>query len=709
MSKWMVSAKKADFDGIAARFGIRNITSRLIANRLITSNELAPQQCNDRTIGAYLNGDLSMMGDPHGLADIEKGAAVMLDRIRSGAKIRVIGDYDVDGICSSYILVSGLRLFGGNVDCVLPDRIKDGYGLSVKLVDQALEDGIDTIITCDNGIAAYEQIRHAKAKGMTVVVTDHHEIPFEDGSDGAKKEILPPADAVIDPKRAEGSCSFKEICGAVVAYKFLQVMAEASGKASDAEEPDCFGKRDLADHDSTCKKDTGMNEEPWKPETGELQDFFTQMLIFAGIATVCDVMELRDENRIIVRKSLELMPQCTNKGLRALINVTGLDAGNMNCYHYGFVIGPCLNATGRLDLAGRALSLFFTEDESEAALIAGDLKDLNDSRKDMTRQGVDKASEFVEKSCRDGKLHKVLVIYLPDVHESIAGIIAGRIKERYYRPTIVLTDAAEGTGDATCAATEDVTDVTGCVDAEKGTGDAMHTAQEDTAEDTESAAVEGTGNESCAATEDAASDSRATGPRKMLKGSGRSIEGYDMFLELSSCKDLFTKFGGHKMAAGLSLPLANLEELRRRLNESCSLTDEDFEPVLHLDMQLPFKAIDMDLVREFSRLEPFGNGNGKPVFAQREVALLSGRILGKNQNVGKYRITDESGIIYDMMYFGDMSGWHGFLNERFGSARVKELYDGRSDGSMRIKIAYYPDINSYQGRESLQLVMSDFS
>ena len=705
MSKWMVSAKKADFDGIAARFGIRNITARLIANRLITSNELAPQQCNDRTIGAYLNGDLSMMGDPHGLADIEKGAAVMLDRIRSGARIRVIGDYDVDGICSSYILVSGLRLFGGSVDCVLPDRIKDGYGLSVKLVDQAMEDGIDTIITCDNGIAAFEQIRHAKDKGMTVVVTDHHEIPFEDGSDGAKKEILPPADAVIDPKRAEGRCSFKEICGAVVAYKFLQVMAEAAGKAPDAEGQDYFGKRDFADNDSPGKKDAGTQEEPGKPDAGELQDFFTQMLIFAGIATVCDVMELRDENRIIVRKSLELMPQCRNKGLRALINVTGLDACNMNCYHYGFVIGPCLNATGRLDLAGRALSLFFTEDESEAALIAGDLKDLNDSRKDMTRQGVDKASELVEKSCKDGKLPKVLVIYLPDVHESIAGIIAGRIKERYYRPTIVLTDAAEGAGGAAHTAPEDADDDTAAA-ASEGAGDVAHTALENAADYTV-AEAEGAGD----AVDDieSAANSQATGIQKMLKGSGRSIEGYDMFLELSACKDLFTKFGGHKMAAGLSLPLANLEELRRRLNESCSLTDEDFVPVLHLDMQLPFKAIDMDLVREFSKLEPFGNGNGKPIFAQREVALLSGRILGKNQNVGKYRITDESGIIYDMMYFGDMSGWHGFLNERFGSDRVKELYDGRSDGSMRIKIAYYPDINSYQGRESLQLVMSDFS
>jgi single-stranded-DNA-specific exonuclease len=632
----MVAAKKADFDAIAERFGIRNITARLIANRLITARELSGEQCNERTIDAYLNGDESMLGDPHGLADIEKGAGIILERIRSGARIRVIGDYDVDGICSSFILVSGLRLFGADVDYRLPDRVKDGYGLSVKLVDEALDAGIDTIITCDNGIAAYDQIQHARQKGMTVVVTDHHEVPFEtasegtdtgnDGSDGSmalegsRKEILPPANAVIDPKRKDDSSPFREICGAVVAYKFLQVLADQSALVSEAEGN--FGG--------------GASGFPTKEE---LTDFFSEMLIFAGIATVCDVMELRDENRIIVRKSLELISGCRNRGLKALINVTGLDARAMSCYQYGFVIGPCLNATGRLDLASRALSLFFTEDENEAAAIAQDLKDLNDSRKDLTRQGVDSASRLVLDSSGEGGLPKVLVIYLPEAHESIAGIIAGRIKEKFYRPTIVLTDAGDGG----------------------------------------------------------------------IKGSGRSIECYDMFEELSKCKDLFTKFGGHKMAAGLSLPRENLEELRRRLCDNCALTDEDFIPVLHLDMQMPFKAIDMDLVREFARLEPFGNGNPKPLFAQKDVRLLSGRILGRNQNVGKYRISDESGIIYDMMYFGDIPKWHEFLRERFGDDRVRDLYEGYTDGSMRIMIAYYPDINSYQGRESLQLVMSDYS
>lgn len=624
MAKWMVAAKKADFDKIAQKFGIRNITARLIANRLITSRETADAECNERTIEAYLNGDESMLNDPLGLFDIVKGADVILDRIRKGARIRVIGDYDVDGICSSFILISGLRLFGADVDCVLPDRVRDGYGLSIKLVDEAIRDGIDTIITCDNGIAAYEQISHARDKGMTVVVTDHHEVPFEESIDGTRREILPPADAVIDPKRSEGSYSFREICGAVVAYKFLQVMAIRDGRDPDGDRA--------------------------------VRDFFTQMLIFAGIATVCDVMELRDENRIIVRRSLELMPLCTNKGLRALINVTGLDARSMNCYHYGFVIGPCLNATGRLDLATRALSLFFAEDENEAAIIAEDLKNLNDSRKDMTRQGVDKAVEMVEKSCDGGAVPKVLVIYLPQVHESIAGIIAGRIKEKYYRPTIVLTDLAG-----------------------------------------EEQGSDGTGSE-----ED---DNKCA----MIKGSGRSIESYDMFEELSKVKHLFTKFGGHKMAAGLSLPKENLDELIRSLNNNCTLTDEDFVPVLHLDMQLPFRELSMDLVREFERLEPFGNGNVRPVFAQREVALLTGRILGKSSNVGKYRVCDESGAAYDMMYFGDMGKWHDFLSDKFGEESVRELYNGRSDGQMKIKIAYYPDINSYNGRMSLQIVMNDFS
>ncbi|MBQ3796360.1 MAG: single-stranded-DNA-specific exonuclease RecJ [Butyrivibrio sp.] len=616
MSKWMIANKKADFGRLSSKFGIRDITARLIANRLITKRENEALECSDEAVEAYLNGGMDALHDPKLMADMEKGAGVMLDRIKSEAKIRVIGDYDVDGICSSYILVSGLRLLGADVDCVLPDRVKDGYGLSIKLVDDAIEAGVDTIITCDNGIAAYDQVKHAKEKGMTVVVTDHHEVPFEIADDGEKSEVLPPADAVIDPKRRDGDYPFSEICGAVVAYKFLQVLTKV------AESDEAF---DISSYN-------------FSEDIESLDEFFSEMLIFAGIATVCDVMELKDENRVIVKKSLSLIESTRNKGLRAIIHVNSLDESRISCYHYGFVIGPCLNATGRLDLATRALSLFFCEDENEAARIAGDLKGLNDSRKDMTKLGVDAAISYVEGMCRESGLPKVLVIYLPEVHESIAGIIAGKVKEKYYRPTFVLTKASDGGA----------------------------------------------------------------------KGSGRSIEKYDMYEELSSCKELFTKYGGHKMAAGLSLPEENIEILRRKLNENCTLEGNDFEPVLHIDMVMPLKYADMELVREFEKLEPFGNGNSKPVFAQRDVVLLSGRIMGKNRNCGKYRISDEQGKMYEMVYFGDIDKWHQALADRYGQKAVDDLYDYNKDGEMKVNIAYYPDINSFQGRESLQIVMNDF-
>ena len=602
----MIASKKPEsgsFDDMAERFGIRNITARLMANRGVTNDEAAE---------AFLNGGKEMMRDPSTLADIKKGAELMLQEIEKGSKIRVIGDYDVDGICSSFILIKGLGLFGADADYVLPDRVKDGYGLSIKLVDQAISDGRDMIITCDNGIAAFDQVAHAREKGIKVIVTDHHEVPFEKSEDGDvqdideenKKELLPPADAVIDPKRKDGDCSFKEICGAVVAYKFLQVMAVISG-------------RDKED---------------------AIQKFFDDMLVFAGIATVCDVMELKDENRIIVRESLKRIADTDNVGLRALINVTELDPHQISAFHYGFVIGPCLNASGRLDLASRALELFLEEDFSEAVIKAGTLKDMNESRKTLTRQGTDMAMSIIEERIEKTGLPKVIVVYLKDGEESIVGIIAGRIKERYYRPTIVVTDAADGG----------------------------------------------------------------------VKGSGRSIEGYDMFKGLSECRELFSKFGGHKMAAGLSLPLENLEELDRRLNENCSLSDEDFEPVIHLDMELPFAYADMDLVREFKKLEPFGNGNSKPLFGLRKVRLYSGRVLGKNNNCGKYSVSDDGSRKYDMMYFGDMDKWHGFLSEKYGEKALEDLYAGRGNGEIVVTIAYYPDINSYMGKENLQMIMSDY-
>ncbi len=598
MSKWMVSMKKSDFDATAEKFGIKNITARLLTNRGLLSDE---------EIEKFLHGDVSMMYDPHLLADVDKGTEIIAGEIASKTPMRVIGDYDVDGICSSYILVRGISLMGGDVDYVLPDRVKDGYGLSVKLVDEAHAAGRDVIITCDNGIAAADQISHAGEMGMTVVVTDHHEVPFEicDDASGGKREILPPAAAVIDPKRKDDGSSFKEICGAVVAYKFLQVLSEKLGVSDEQ----------------------------------AVKDFFGEMLIFAGLATVCDVMELKDENRIIVRESLKRISNTSNKGLRALINVNGLDKDNLSAYHYGFVIGPCLNATGRLDLASRALKLFLEEDESKAALIAGDLKAMNDSRKTLTLEGVEKASEIIDSEAREKGLPKVIVAYLPDSHESIAGIVAGRIKEKYYRPTIILTRADDGG----------------------------------------------------------------------VKGSARSIEKYDMFMHLSEVRDIFTKFGGHKMAAGLSLPADRIVELKQRLNDRCELEDEDFVPVLHIDMAMPLKYADKELIREFDILEPFGNGNTKPVFAQKNVSLLGGRIMGKNRNCGKYRVTDESGGIYDMVYFGDMEKWHGFLEERFGKRSVEDLYENRTDGSMKVSIAYYPSINSYMGKETVQIVMNDYA
>ena len=590
MSKWVEIRKGADFEAIGKKFGISPMAARILRNRDL---------CSDEEIEKFLRGTADMLNDPLELIDVEKGARVILDSIEKGEKIRVIGDYDVDGICSSYILVSGLKLLGADVDCVLPDRVKDGYGLSIKLVDEANLAGVNTIITCDNGIAAAEQTAHAKELGMRVVVTDHHEVPFETES---KKEILPPADAVVDPKRAGGDCSFREICGAVVAYKFLQVCALVSGSED------------------------------------KMKDFFDNMLVFAGIATVCDVMELREENRIIVKESLKRIAHTDNPGLKALINLNSLDPHCMSAYHYGFIIGPCLNATGRLDLATRALSLFTEKDADNAARIAGELKHLNDSRKDMTQQGVNMAIEMVEKRSEQGQLPKVILLFLPEVHESIAGIIAGRIKEKYHRPTIVLTKGEE----------------------------------------------------------------------ELAKGSGRSVEKYDMFEELSACKDLFTKFGGHKMAAGMSLPIENVDILRDRLENACKLTDDDFEPVVKIDMELPFEYADLGLARELEVLEPFGTGNPKPLFARRKVRFLSGRIIGKNKNCGKYTVTDDGINKRELMFFGDMESFHDHIEKKFGKGAVDALYDYNVSSDIEMNICYNIGVNSFQGRESCQLIMNDY-
>ncbi|WP_408070587.1 single-stranded-DNA-specific exonuclease RecJ [Butyrivibrio sp. JL13D10] len=592
MAKWIEIRKGADFNKIAKEHGISPIVARILRNRDVY---------RDEDIEMYIRADEKYLHDPHLLKDIDLAADIMRKSIEAGDAIRIIGDYDVDGVCSSYILLSGIKLCGGDVDVVLPHRINDGYGLSINLVNKAHEDGKKTIITCDNGIAAIDQIAHAKELGMTVVVTDHHEVSY--AGDNKDEMLLPPADAVVDPKRRDDEYPYKEICGAMVAYKFIQVLTEKMGiKADD-----------------------------------KLRKFFDEMAIFAGWATVCDVMPLKDENRVIVKKSFNCISGTENLGLQALLRVNEIDPFSVTCYIYGFVIGPCLNATGRLDSAMRGLELLTEKNANAAAELALELKELNDSRKDMTQQGKDEAMEILENY--GDKLPDVLVIYMPKLHESLAGIIAGKVREEVNHPVFVLTDAGEG----------------------------------------------------------------------LVKGSGRSIEAYHMFDSLSQCRSLLTKYGGHKMAAGFSLPKDNLEAFNDMLNKNSELTEDDFEEIVRLDMELPLKFISMGLLKEIESLAPFGQGNPEPVFAAREVELVKGRIMGKNANVAKIVVKNPEGRCFDMMVFGSIfDRWNEFLDDNFGMQNREKLYNGGFHDKMIIKIAYQPKINEFRGEESIQIILKDF-
>ena len=595
MAKWMVSAKKADFNEIAERFGIDPVVARIIRNRDVVGEE---------AIEKFLHGTTADLYDPMLLKDAVKAAEILCGKTGEKKKIRVIGDYDIDGVCSSYILAACLEKCGAEVSVVIPHRIRDGYGLNEKLIEEAGEDGVDTILTCDNGIAAFSQIAYAKELGMTVIVTDHHEVPYEVQEDESRQEILPPADAVVDPKQGGCPYPYKGICGAVVVYKFMGIYLEKMVREGTV-------------------------------SAGEKDMLLQELLAFAGFATVGDVMELTDENRILVRYGLRQIEQSANLGLRALLTVNELTQKRLTGYHVGFILGPCLNATGRLDTAARALAMFRTKDQAEAVTIAGELKALNDSRREMTLFGTEQAMEQIENTSL--KEDKVLVVFLPDCHESLAGIIAGRIRERYYKPVFVLTRGEEG-----------------------------------------------------------------------VKGSGRSIEAYHMYYKMSECKELYTKYGGHKLAAGVSMPEENVEAFRAYLNAHSGLTDEDLVEVMHIDVPMPMSYVTPELVRQLSLLEPFGNGNPKPVFAQKNVRVCRGRILGKNRNVGKYRVADENGREYDMMYFGDLEQWHAFLSAHFGQEETDRLYAGGSRAIV-ISVIYYPDINVYRGVESLQMVMQDYA
>lgn len=591
----MVSAKKADFNGIAARFGIDPVIARIIRNRDVEGEE---------AIEKFLHGTTADLYDPSLLMDAEKAADILVQKTAEQKQIRVIGDYDIDGVCATYILTACLERCGALVDAVIPHRITDGYGLNDRLIEEAKEAGIDTILTCDNGIAALSQTALAKRLGMTVVVTDHHEVPYEVQEDGSRLETLPEVDAVVDPKREGCPYPYKGICGAVTAYKLMELyLRRMSGRGA-------------------------------LPET-EAETLLSELLAFAAFATVGDVMELTDENRILVRYGLQKIEQTGNPGLCALTAVNELTGKRLTGYHIGFIMGPCLNATGRLDTAARALAMFRTKDEAEALTIAGELKALNDSRKEMTIQGTRQAIAMIEETTL--REDRVLVVFLPDCHESLAGIIAGRLRERYHKPVFVLTRAEEG-----------------------------------------------------------------------VKGSGRSIEAYHMYDKMSECKELYSKYGGHKMAAGVSMPEENVEAFRAFLNAHSGLSEEDLVEVIHIDVPMPMSYVTPELVRQIALLEPFGNGNPKPVFAQKGVRVRKGRILGKNNNVGKYRVADENGREFDMMYFGDLEQWHAFLTAHFGQEEIDRLY-GAGSSAVVISVIYYPEINVYRGIESLQMIMQDYS
>lgn len=573
MEKWFVAMKKADFNGIAEKYQISPIIARLMRNRDVIG---------DDAIDFYLNGTVEDLYDGLLMKDMDRAVDILKEKIEEGKKIRVIGDYDIDGVNATYILQQGLAGLGADVDTDIPDRIKDGYGLNQMLIDRALEDDVDTIITCDNGIAAMSEIAYGKENGMTIVVTDHHEVPYLE-ENGEKKYLLPPADAVVDPHRADCEYPFKGLCGAAVAYKLVEVLYRVSGKS--------------------------------EQEVEHLQE---RLMENVAIATIGDVMDLVGENRVFVKKGLELLKTTKNEGLHALMQCTGVDTANLNTYHIGFVIGPCINAGGRLDTAKRALELLNASNRREAVTLAADLKELNDSRKEMTEEGVEEAVRQIESS--SWKDDQVLVVYLPECHESIAGIIAGRIKERYYRPTFVLTKGEAG-----------------------------------------------------------------------VKGSGRSIEAYDMFAEMSRCRELFTKFGGHKLAAGLSLEEENVEVFRKRINELADLTEEDLQMKVSIDMRLPFPYINEELIHELKILEPFGKGNGKPLFAESKLRVIQPRIFGKNRNVLKCRLEDQQGNQMEAVYFGE-------VEDCLRQMEKKQI----------MSFTYYPSINEYMGRRTIQLTIVNY-
>lgn len=570
MQQWLLMNKKADFTAIGEKFQIDQVTARIIRNRDVVDEE---------AIRRFLHGDLTDLYDPHLLKDGDRLVAILMEKIRAQKSIRIIGDYDIDGVMATYVLKTALDRCGANVSIQIPDRIHDGYGLNLKLIEKAKEDGVDTILTCDNGIAAIEEIAYAKELGMTVLVTDHHEIPFEE-VDGVRKCKQSVADAIVNPHQESCAYPFKYLCGAAVAWKVVCLLYESMGIAF-----------------------------------REAEDLLENV----AFATVGDIMSLTDENRILVKEGIKRIRNTKNIGMKALIAQCGLDASQIDAFHFGFVLGPCINASGRLDTAKRALELFFQTNPAIALQIANELVVLNEERKELTKEGVESAIRFYEEN--DCEKDDVLVIYLPNVHESIAGIIAGRIREKYYKPTFVLTKGEEG-----------------------------------------------------------------------VKGSGRSTEDYSMYEEMCKCQDLFTKFGGHPMAAGLSLSEENVDVFRKKINELSTLSEMDKKQKVRIDVPMPMDYVTMDLVREFSCLAPFGKDNTKPVFADKNVHIKRMWGMGKNRNVLRLSLVTASGKPVSGIYFGDVDRFNAYIEEKFGK--------GAED--ICLSMVYFPKINNYRGIEELQ-------
>lgn len=582
--KWLLRNRKVDLKAMSDKYKISQLLCKLMVNRDIT---------DDNIINSYINPVYENLHSPKTMKDIALAVDIIKRKIQENKKIRIIGDYDVDGIISVFILYTALKECGANVDYEIPDRIKDGYGINENIVKTAYDEDVDTIITCDNGISAIDQIQYAKNLGLTVIVTDHHDVPFVE-ENGVRTFISSQADAIINPKQIECEYEFKSICGAGVAFKLMEVLYE----------------------------ELGMNKEECY-----------KLIEFVAIATVCDVVDLIDENRIFVKNGLNMLNNTTNIGIKALKKASGLEDKEITAYHLGFVIGPCLNASGRLDSAKKGLELLLMENYEEAENLAQEIVDLNDARKKMTKEGVDRAINIIDST--EINNDKILVVYIPDIHESLAGIVAGRVKEKYNKPTIILTKSEEG-----------------------------------------------------------------------VKGSARSIEEYNMFEGLLACKELLDKFGGHPMAAGLSLQEDKVDELRKELNNKCKLTDEDLTRKIMIDASLPLEYLNINLIKELDVLEPFGKGNAKPVFGVRDVKVTKAMLLGKDKNILKLRLLTNNNLTIDAMIFNDLENFENKVIEKYGNEGLDNLYNKFNNNNISMDFTFYPSINEWNGNKSIQIIVN---